>query len=112
MEIKLPDEDHDAIVGGEWAPFFNHVATSAQMNEQIATTHFGADRGKTIEEVAPILAYVNVSRAAWQLISCADVADADFDPVAFGKRCEAIAREQAERYRVAVAQAMETKGNA
>lgn len=105
-KISLPDGKHDAIAEGEFAEMIGIVANGAQMNEEIASTYYGSDRGKSIEEVAPVIAYINASRAAFALIACADVISGEFDPVEFGKRCEAIAREQMARYAFAISETM------
>jgi hypothetical protein len=47
----------------------------------------------------PTIACAHVAKAAFGLSNTADICAGEFDPVEFGKRCEAIAREQVLRYR-------------
>jgi hypothetical protein len=54
-----------------------------------------------VAEIVPVIAYAGVARLSFAMCSAAEIAKGFFDPVEFGQSCEAIAREQIERYRTA-----------
>jgi hypothetical protein len=60
---------------------------------------FGLEAGRRVSDVLPTIAYAHVAKAAFGLCSTAEICAGEFDPVEFGKRCGAIAREQLVRYR-------------
>jgi hypothetical protein len=106
MKISLPEGNYDAIVQSPDNVDMVSVWNDAiLMNEECLFAHFGERTGRGVDAVVPIITYVNVARAAFSLCSVADIKGGTFDPVEFGKRCEAIAREQIDRYRVAFEQA-------
>jgi hypothetical protein len=108
--INLPEGDHDEVMG-EMGPMVHAWSKVVVGFDNMIVQQYGEDAGRAMVDVVSTLAYAHVAKAAWALASAASAADmhpSDFDPVEFGKRCEAIAREQIERYRTAY----ETAGTA
>jgi hypothetical protein len=54
-----------------------------------------------VAEIIRVIAGASVARTSFSLCSAAIVTGGVFDPVEFGHSCEAIARQQIERYRTA-----------
>jgi len=97
--INLPEGDHDAVLLGEHREMVTFWTNLITLNEQQILTNFALNKGRPMPESAGTIAYAAIARAAWSLVGVADTKQGDFDPVEFGKRCEAIAREQIARYR-------------
>lgn len=103
--INLPEGDFDAVVLGEHHEMvcaWTAIVTDA---ERAVLGTYGESLGKTVSDTVAALSYASVARVAWSLASVARIKEGDFDPIEFGKRCEAIAREQIDRYRLTVEQA-------
>ena len=100
QRINLPEGGHDEVLHGQFHPMVNDWGPQVQEIDEAVLTERGQDAGRLIEEVIPVLSYARVSLAAWSLCNVASIKSGDFDPVEFGKRCGAIAREQIERYRL------------
>lgn len=71
--------------------------------ERTALRAVNADNRFPLSDVIPRLAAVEINRLAWSLCSAAEITKREFDPVAFGKACEEIARFQIEDYAKAIA---------
>jgi hypothetical protein len=97
--INLPEGDHDTVLLGEHREMVTFWTNVVAFNEQQILTNFALNKGRPMPESAGTIAYAAIARAAWSLVGVADIKQGDFDPVEFGKRCEAIAREQIARYR-------------
>ena len=98
-EINIPAGGHDAVLLGDlkgMVETWSEVAVD--LDEQVMTLFaFGKDRN--LLDVIPTIAYAHVAKAAFGLCVAANIATGQFDATEFGKRCEAIAREQVLRYR-------------
>jgi hypothetical protein len=98
-QINVPEGSHEAVlIEGQHPEMVHHWSEVMLHIERVVLATFGERRGFSIEEVVPTLVYAQVSRSAFMLCSAAKISGATFDPVEFGKRCEAIAREQAQIY--------------
>jgi hypothetical protein len=97
--IKIAEGSHQAIATGELSVMITEWAEITDMNDQALLSRHGKDARRKLVEVLPTLVYARISKSAWSLSSLAGIENAMFDPVEFGRRCEAIAREQIERYR-------------
>jgi|SRR5882672_3701946 len=105
LRLELPTGTHDQVMlGGFEDLIFAWTTEAIQLDKRILQTH-GEAAGKELADVVPALCYARIARTAWSLCSVARIENGDFDPVAFGKRCEEIAREQIDRYRTAFDQA-------
>jgi hypothetical protein len=99
QKINLPEGSHDEVLIGELFPMIENWSNTVNQIEQAVLTRYGLEAGRPFAEVVPALCYARISKTAFELCDVADIMEVDFDPVEFGKRCEAIAREQIERYR-------------
>ena len=103
--INLPEGDFDAVLLGahhEMICAWTAIVTDA---ERAVLGTYGESQGKPVSDTVGALSYASVARVAWSLASVARIKEGEFDPVEFGKRCEAIAREQIDRYRLVAEQA-------
>jgi hypothetical protein len=100
-KINIPEGTHDAVLLGEHHAMVVAWTNAIIPSEQSILTEFAIKGDKSMSESVGTLAYAAVSRTAWSLISVADIQQGEFDPAEFGRRCEAIAREQIERHRTA-----------
>jgi hypothetical protein len=105
--INIPEGDHGEVLFGDMLDMVTAWTIAAGKIEQVLLKQFGEDADRRLDETVPTLAYAQISRTAWSLCSVARIERGDFDPVEFGRRCEAIAREQIERYRTVNDQAGE-----
>jgi hypothetical protein len=101
QKVELPAGTHDEVLTGELLPMIKRWSDLTVGVDKAILTHHGLEAGRPFSEVVPALCYARISKTAWALCSLAEIKDGDFDPVEFGRRCEAIAREQIERYRTA-----------
>jgi hypothetical protein len=102
-QVNILEGNHNAVLLGEHREMVVQWTIAASKIEQALLKQFGEDADRRLGETVPTLAYASVSRTAWSLAAVAEIERGDFDPVEFGKRCEAIAREQIERRRIAEA---------
>ena len=98
-KLELPTGTHDQVVLGGFEDMISAWATEAVQRNHCILRTYGEAAGKELADVVPTLCYVHIAKAALSLCSLARIERVDFDPVAFGKRCEEIAREQIDRYR-------------
>jgi hypothetical protein len=99
--VKIADGTHQQITGGLLSSMLAEWNAISSMNNQALLARHGQDVGRKLADVVPTLVYAEVSKAAWSLCAVSSIENANFDPAEFGKRCEAIAREQIERCRTA-----------
>lgn len=97
--VNLPQGGHDEVLLGALQPMLLAWSKVVVGFDNMIVQQHGEGAGRSLVAVVPILAYAHVSKAAWALCSAANIHSGDFDPIVFGARCEAIAREQIERYR-------------
>lgn len=84
-KINLSDGDHNAVLRNaphremvlEWTNF-------ADQFERLIFEVYGVG-SFPVAEVAPVIAYASVARAAFALCSAAEIAKGSFDPVEFGQ---------------------------
>ena len=105
MPINLPEGDHDTVLLGEDREMVCAWVAIVTDAERAVLETYGESQGKPLTDAVGAISYASVSRAAWSLASVASIKQGDFDPVEFGRVCEAIAREQIERYRTATEKA-------
>jgi hypothetical protein len=98
QKVELPPGTHDEVLKGDLFPMIKNWSDITVGVDRTILTHYGVEAGRPFSEVVPALCYARISRTAWELCSVAEIQHGEFDPVEFGKRCEAIAREQIERY--------------
>ena len=99
-ELNISPDRHDAVLLGSDNREMIEVWSALVVDIDDRTmTVFGMDGGRKVADVAPVIAYAHVARAAYALASAATVVSGDFDPVLFGQRCAMIAREQIDRCR-------------
>jgi hypothetical protein len=99
QKINLPEGTHDEVLKGELLPMIENWSDTTVEVDKAILTHYGLEAGQPFSQVVPALCYARISSTAWELCSVAEIMEGDFDPVEFGRRCEAIPREQIERYR-------------
>jgi hypothetical protein len=102
QKVELPAGTHSEVLLGEHREMVTLWTEITEKNERSILEEFGVRRGGTMIETTGALAYASVSRTAFILATVAEIEGGSFDPVEFGKRCEAIAREQIERHRTAI----------
>jgi hypothetical protein len=100
--MNIADGDHNSVLLGERRGVMELWASSVTESDDCAMIFFVDGAGHSLEDVVPVISYAHVAKAAFSLSSLAEIIGSEFDPVEFGKRCEAIAREQGNRARRAV----------
>jgi hypothetical protein len=98
-QAKIVDGTHQQIIRGPLSSMLVEWHKITCTNDQALLVRHGEHAGLALADVVPTLVYARVSMAALSLCGLSDIEDTKFDPVEFGKRCEAIAREQSELYR-------------
>ncbi len=93
-EELMVDGYHDLI------SLHTHLQIEA---ERAALRAFDADNNFPLADVIPRLASAEINRIAWSLCSVGEISKRGFDPIAFGKACEQIARQQMEEYEKTIA---------
>jgi hypothetical protein len=99
--VKIASGTHQQIASGELSSMLVEWTKVVTAAEEPILTHYGLEAGRSVVEVVPTLCYARIALSAFTLASIAEASGGDCDPgdpVEFGKRCEAIAREQIERY--------------
>lgn len=101
-QLELPKGDYTTVVT---SPGYGQMhVTSAEIHSEMhkeILRAYGELADRPLAEAVPQLAYSVIALTAWSMLSAAKNSsdgEYEFDPVAFGKRCEEIAREQAVRY--------------
>src|SRR5258706_12934599 len=94
QKVELPVGTHSEVLLGEHREMVTLWTEVTEKNERSILQAFGADAGRSMVETVGALAYASVSRTAFTLAAVAEIDQGEFDPVEFGRRCEAIAREQ------------------
>src|SRR6476620_146407 len=97
--IKIASGTHQQIISGELHSMLVEWTEINSMNEEAVLTRHGINAGRSPIDVVPTLCYARISLSACYLCSLASEYGSNFDPVEFGKRCEAIAREQIDLHR-------------
>jgi hypothetical protein len=103
-KLTLPAGDYDTLANDDrFAPLFDVVWRADTIMADKFVIPLAMELGLRPYHVLPHVAFAQISMMAWTLASAAKVSEEqfDFDPVAFGKRCEEIAREQINRFRTA-----------
>jgi hypothetical protein len=97
-KINIPEGGHQAVLLGDQREMVEAWSVLAVEIDAHVVEVFGMDQGLGVDDVVPTIAYAHVAKAAYGLCSAATLDDAEFDPVEFGLRCTAVAREQLARY--------------
>jgi len=103
--INIPEGNHDAVLLGEHHQMVDNWTEITLGIDEAILRNYGENAGRRMVDVVSVLCYARIAKSAWELCSVAEILEGDFDPVEFGKRCEAIAREEMERYRTATEKA-------
>lgn len=107
-KLENAEGTHQEITGRELKQMIWEWNEITMTNDRELLERHGLETGRKLADVLPTLVYARVAQAAFSLRRAADIVNAEFDPVNFGRRCEEIAREELDRYRTA----FETEGTA
>lgn len=98
--VNLPEGSHDEVmINSDLHQMIANWTDLVTAADQTILTHYGQNAGRSVADTVPTLCYARIALSAFGLCSIAVASGAYFSPAEFGKRCEAIAREQIERYR-------------
>jgi hypothetical protein len=101
QKLDLPSGDYNSVVTGDYADFHIAFADANGKINKALLRYYGELRRRSLHEMVAHWAYASVAFSAFGMMSAAQQDKMELDPVAFGKRCEEIAREQQQRYRAA-----------
>jgi hypothetical protein len=97
--VQIAEGTHQQIMGGQLKQMISEWDAITTMNDDALVARHGRDASRPLADVLSTLVYAQIAKAAFSLVTVADIKEAAFSPKDFGERCAETAREQRDRYR-------------